>query len=334
MQVGSDADAGAASVVGPLNALEADRFVEDLSTIAFEDVGGHRWMHQHECLEKLNIQAHVNASQQRDEFVMEALVLHQKIPLLIRELVASELWKANAFPLLKDWLAEHNSVKGYLLLYHEAVICNLLEAVLYHKEACEAAGELIAELADYCHRKVVWLLGQKPPPRPSERAVAQSARPRPEPRSVLAGLALLGGALPANFSQADALPDSALTYDALLALDRYDEALACLGAIESNREAAALMRKTRAAQRRATRMEAAYGKCLSAAFSDGLGDTRSGVRRRRSGEAETERALRKAARAAAAHDWALVVWVVFCVVVVGSYVLWGEALVRYLLLPV
>ena len=77
-------------------------------------------------------------------------------------------------------------------------------------------------------------------------------------------------------------------------------------------------------------MEAAYGKCLSAAFRDGLGDTRC-VRRRRSGEVETERALRQAARAAAAHDWALVVWVVFCLVVVGSYVLWGEALVRYLL---
>mmetsp|Transcript_19293 Transcript_19293/g.50205 ORF Transcript_19293/g.50205 Transcript_19293/m.50205 type:complete len:262 (-) Transcript_19293:51-836(-) len=101
---------------------------------------------------------------------------------------------------------------------------------------------------------------------------------------------------------------------ALLALDRYDEALACLGAIESNREAAALMRKTRAAQRRATRMEAAYGKCLRAAFSDGLGDARS-----------------QAARAAAARDWALVAWVSFCVVVVGSYALWGEALVRYLL---
>ena len=100
---------------------------------------------------------------------------------------------------------------------------------------------------------------------------------------------------------------------ALLALDRYDEALACLGAIESNREAAALMRKTRAAQRRATRMEAAYGKRLSAAFSDGLGDARS------SGEAETER------------DWALVAWVVFCALVVASYALWGEALVRYLL---
>ena len=101
---------------------------------------------------------------------------------------------------------------------------------------------------------------------------------------------------------------------ALLALDRYDEALACLGAVESNREAAALMRKTRAAQRRATRMEAAYGKRLSAAFSDGLGDARS-----------------QAARAAAAHDRALVGWVSFCVAVVASYVVWGEALVRYLL---
>ena len=30
-----------------------------------------------------------------------------------------------------------------------------------------------------------------------------------------------------------------------------------------------------------------------------------------------ERALRQAARAAVAHNWALVVWVVFCVVVVG-----------------
>ena len=61
-------------------------------------------------------------------------------------------------------------------------------------------------------------------------------------------------------------------------------------------------------------MEAAYGKRLSAAFSAGLGDARP-----------------QAARAAAAHDWALVGWVLFCLVVVASYVRWGEALVRYLL---
>ena len=102
-------------------------------------------------LEKLNVQAHVNASQQRDEFVMEALILHEKVPVLIRELVATELWKANVFPQVQEFLSKENSIKGYMLLYHEAVLINLLESVLFHKQACEAAGDLIVELADHAN---------------------------------------------------------------------------------------------------------------------------------------------------------------------------------------
>ena len=60
------------------------------------------------------------------------------------------------------------------------------------------------------------------------------------------------------------------------------------------------MRKTRAAQRRTTRMEAAYGKCLSAAFSDGLGDARSGVLAAAVGRGRDGARAAKAARAAAA----------------------------------
>jgi len=153
---------------GPLNALEADRYCEELSSFEFKDLGGHRWMQQNEFLNKLNLQAHVNASQQRDEFVLEAIVLHEKMPLIIRELIASELWKENAYPLIKDWLSEHNSVKGYLLLFQEGVLANLLEAMLYHKSACEAAGDLIVELVDYCHRKLMFLLNTPPPYRPAD----------------------------------------------------------------------------------------------------------------------------------------------------------------------
>ena len=154
MQINSDKDAqqtaAAADTVGPLNAHEADRCVEDLCTFSFEQIGGHKWMTQHEALEKLNVQTHVNASQQRDEFVMEALVLHEKIPLLIRELVSTELWKENVFPLVHEFLSAENSIKGYMLLYHEAVLINLLESVLYHKQACEAAGDMIVELMTMC----------------------------------------------------------------------------------------------------------------------------------------------------------------------------------------
>ena len=162
-------DGPLADTVGPLNALEADRYVEELKTFEFGQFGDARWMNQHEFLTKLNMQAHVNASQQRDEFVLEAVVLHEKMPLLIRELIATELWKANAYPLLKDWLAENNSVKGYLLLYNEGVLTNLLEALMYHKEGCEACGDLVVELVDYCHRKLTHLMGVTPPDFPADK---------------------------------------------------------------------------------------------------------------------------------------------------------------------
>jgi HSP20 family molecular chaperone IbpA len=159
-------------VVGPLNAFEADRFVESLRVFDFVQMGGPHWATQHECLQQLNMQAHINASQSRDEFVVEALVLHEKLPLLVRELIACELWKQNAYPLLAEHISRKASVKGYLLLFHEAVIANLLEAVLYHPHACEAAADVLPELVDYCHRKLVWLLAFKyvpPPPRPSDK---------------------------------------------------------------------------------------------------------------------------------------------------------------------
>ena len=102
----------AETAVGPLNALEADRIVEGLRTFRFPEMGGPAWMAQHEALQQLNMQAHINASQSRDEFVVDALVLHEKLLLLVRELLACELWKQNAYPLLRDFIAREASVKG------------------------------------------------------------------------------------------------------------------------------------------------------------------------------------------------------------------------------
>jgi len=41
-----------------------------------------RWRQQHEYLEKLNMQALVNASQNQDEFVKEYLISHEKVSYL------------------------------------------------------------------------------------------------------------------------------------------------------------------------------------------------------------------------------------------------------------
>lgn len=42
-------------------------------------------------MEQLNLQAHLNAQAHADEFVKEALVLHDRLGLLVRELLAAEV---------------------------------------------------------------------------------------------------------------------------------------------------------------------------------------------------------------------------------------------------
>lgn len=39
-------------------------------------------------------------------------------------------------------------------MYHEATLVNLLETVLYHAEICQALGDTIFDLIDYCYRKM------------------------------------------------------------------------------------------------------------------------------------------------------------------------------------
>merc|ERR1719473_2679510 len=48
-------------------------------------------------------------------------------------------------------------MKAYFVLYHEASVCNLLECFLFHEHACEALGEALLEVIDFCMRKVLYL---------------------------------------------------------------------------------------------------------------------------------------------------------------------------------
>jgi len=42
-------------------------------------------------------------------------------------------------------------------LYHEVTIVNLLELVLYNKNACTSVDEKMLDMVDYCARKVTFL---------------------------------------------------------------------------------------------------------------------------------------------------------------------------------
>ncbi|KAI3437714.1 hypothetical protein D9Q98_000162 [Chlorella vulgaris] len=145
-----------------LTASEAERAVQCLRTFDIEQYGTPAWLEQHDVLQQLNLQAHINAQAHSDEFVKEAFVSHDRITVLVRELLVAEVWRERVLPLLERHLAGRlDSVTAYQLLYQEAALANLIEVLLYHRDACEAASEeALVELCDWCSRCIHYLATQ------------------------------------------------------------------------------------------------------------------------------------------------------------------------------
>nr|XP_020453738.1 zinc finger MYND domain-containing protein 10 [Monopterus albus] len=142
--------------------VEAEGFVQSLETFSLKEVGSMRWFKQHEYIEKLNMQAILNASAMHDEFVKELLVSYEKIPVLVHEMILTEVWKQKVFPILcqlQDFNPK-NTFHLYMVIHHEATIINLLETIMFHRDSCEAAGDSVLDLVDYCHRKLTLLVSK------------------------------------------------------------------------------------------------------------------------------------------------------------------------------
>ncbi|XP_061731604.1 zinc finger MYND domain-containing protein 10 isoform X1 [Nerophis ophidion] len=107
------------------------------------------------------MQAILSASAMHDEFIKDMLVTFTKIPVLVHEMILTEVWKQRIFPILcqlQDFTPK-NTFPLYMVIHYEATIINLLETIMFHKESCEAADDAILDLVDYCHRKLILLAG-------------------------------------------------------------------------------------------------------------------------------------------------------------------------------
>ncbi|KAL7751407.1 Zinc finger MYND domain-containing protein 10 [Sorochytrium milnesiophthora] len=137
-----------------ISAHEAERVIELLQRLTIDQIASDKWIKQHEALEKLNLQAHYNVATNVEEFVTEAFVTFDKTNTVIYDLLVSECWKAKVFPLLYRKVLPHASLTLYFVLFHEAVLVNLLEIMMYNKELAKSCGETLLDLTDYCSRKI------------------------------------------------------------------------------------------------------------------------------------------------------------------------------------
>ena len=139
---------------------EAESMIEMLRTFGVEDVGSADWHRQRESLERLNLQAHHNVQSKSDEFVKSYLISLDKVTTIVHELLVMEVWREKVLPKLDKSCFEssiaHTNI--YLALYHEAILVNLLESVLFYRETCEAMSEIsLLEIVDYCLRRIQYL---------------------------------------------------------------------------------------------------------------------------------------------------------------------------------
>lgn len=96
---------------------EAERLVESLNEQPIDAIGVSKdWIAHHHATEKLNLQAHQSAQKKQDNFVVEALLTYQKLPTLVVNLLALELWKANVLPLLKCQDNDAASLRLYFIV--------------------------------------------------------------------------------------------------------------------------------------------------------------------------------------------------------------------------
>ena len=69
-------------------------------------------------MDRLNVQAHKNAMNSTDEYVMDSVSTLDKMKVLIYDLLCTEVWKSKVCPILKSQLAQINSVRSYITVSH------------------------------------------------------------------------------------------------------------------------------------------------------------------------------------------------------------------------
>jgi len=73
-----------------LTPYEVEHLVQEIREIPLERFGSPEWFRQHETMDRLNIQAHKNAMNSTDEYVMDSVVTFDKVRILLTAGARSE----------------------------------------------------------------------------------------------------------------------------------------------------------------------------------------------------------------------------------------------------
>lgn len=155
-------------------------FIQSIREFQVTEIAGKSWLEAHERIMKLNHQAMIEASGNREEIVKELLIIQDKMPALVHEAYCILVWRTKVLPKLLQHEELSATFLIYTVLFHESTVMSLLETVLYHENSCESLGDVVIDLIDYCVHGVTQLIGlchaghhQKKPEEKNELKMAE-----------------------------------------------------------------------------------------------------------------------------------------------------------------
>jgi hypothetical protein len=138
-----------------LTSFESEDIISNkIQPLTYDIIGSSTFLQQHAYLSKLNMQEVKNILTGGEDLIMTQFIDHEKLIPLIHDIFLMNSFKQNIFPEIKKQIANLSSIKSYLMLYHEAVLCNLLENFLYSITACEATDEYIVDIIEYAYNMI------------------------------------------------------------------------------------------------------------------------------------------------------------------------------------
>ena len=125
-----------------------------INEITFDMIGSGEFIQHHAYLNKLNMQEMKNILTGGEDIIMTQFIDHDKLKLLIKELYTVNTFKEKVYPTIKDKIIKLCSIKTYFILYHEAVLVNLIENFLYSITACQAAEDYLVDVIEYAYKMI------------------------------------------------------------------------------------------------------------------------------------------------------------------------------------
>ena len=161
-----------------------------------EDVGSYAWRARRAATRRLRAVAYEEAMDGRecDRDSVASVVSSAGDGIveegLVRDLLRAETWRVETLPRATRLAARETTTTEeddgalayalYLTAYHETVVCNLLELVVFANGGewmVNASDEVTAELVEYCHRAATRVVGDADDGRDDEAMTLVERRP-------------------------------------------------------------------------------------------------------------------------------------------------------------